>query len=107
MTRTGIHNWTNCHIWDSGKSHTIREAHFEHKVKINVWCGIFTDDLISPFKLPVPLNGSSYLEFFQNTLSHELKGLPLNQRRDMQDGAPSHFHPGVTKLFKHDAKTTC
>lgn len=104
FTRRGVFNWRNCHIWDNENPHSVKEAHFQHELKLNVWCGIFRDNLIGPFELPVNFNGNSYLEFLQNTLFDELEQLPLNQRRSMwfmQDGAPPHFPLAVRNYLNN------
>lgn len=77
--------------WDNENPHEVREARFQHELKVNVWCAIFRDNSIGLFKLPAKLNGDSSLKFLHNTLFDELGKLPCNQRRDiwfMHDDAP-------------------
>lgn len=104
FTRRGVFNWRNSHSWDIENPHVVREAHFQHEFKINVWCGIFGDSLLGPYELPANLNGNSYLEFLQTTIFDELERLPVNRRIGMwfmQDGAPPHFRLGVRNYLNN------
>lgn len=37
FTLDGAYNWRNFHICDKGNRHALREAHFQHGLRINVW----------------------------------------------------------------------
>lgn len=94
FTRRGIFNWRNSHYWEEENPHALKERHFQHEFKLNIWCGIIGDKLLGPYVLPPNLNGGSYLFFLQNTLSDILDDLSLDIRSKMwfmQDGAPPHF----------------
>lgn len=94
FTRRGVFNWRNTHYWEVENPHAVKERHFQHEFKINVWCGIIGDQLLGPFVLPPNLNGQSYLFFLQNTLADILHAFMLDIRSRMwfmQDGAPPHF----------------
>jgi hypothetical protein len=98
FTRRGVFNWRNSHYWEEENPHAIKARHFQHKFKLNIWCGIIGDQLLGPYVLPPNLNGDSYLFFLENTLSDILDDLSLDVRRKMwfmQDGAPPHFSLAV------------
>lgn len=94
FTRRGVFNWRNNHLWDSENPHAIRERHFQHEFKINIWCGMISDFFIGPFVLPPNLNGQLYLDFLEQNLNELLEDVPLELRQNMwfmHDGAPPHF----------------
>lgn len=94
FTRRGVFNRRNNHLWDSENPHAIRERHFQHEFKINIWCGVISDFFIGPFELPPNLNGPLYLNFLEQNLNELLEDVPLDLRQNMwflQDGATPHF----------------
>jgi hypothetical protein len=105
FTRRGIFNLRNKHCWEVQNPHVTRERHFQHEFKINVWCGIIGNHFLGPYELPGNLNGTSYLNFLENSFVDLLDALPLNLRQNMwfmQDGAPPHFtHQVRTYLNQH------
>ena len=94
FTRRGVFNWKNNHLWDSENPHALKERHFQHEFKVNIWCGVISGFFIGPFELPPNLNGPLYLNFLEQQLNPLLEDVPLAIRRNMwfmQDGAPPHF----------------
>lgn len=94
FTRRGVFNFRNKHVWDNENPHVLRERHFQHEFKINIWCGIVGNHVLGPVELPYNLNGRSYLHFLEHDFEELIDDLPLNVRHNMffmQDGAPAHF----------------
>lgn len=94
FTRRGITNSHNEHVYSYENPHAIRQRHFQHEFRLNVWAGIIGEHLIGPVVLPARLNGEMYLNFLQDTLPGLLEDLPLLLRGNMwflHDGAPPHF----------------
>ncbi|KAJ8949013.1 hypothetical protein NQ318_005187 [Aromia moschata] len=60
FTRRGIFNRKNCHIWADQNPNSDWVRHFQHKFKINIWCGMIGDYLVGPFELPAKLNGHEW-----------------------------------------------
>ncbi|KAJ8980142.1 hypothetical protein NQ317_014636 [Molorchus minor] len=89
FTRDGILNY-----WSDVNPHEIQRSRHQRGFSINVWCGIFGDNLYGPYVLPTRLNGHSYLHFLEGVLPDLLEDVPLQVRREMffmHDGAPSHI----------------
>lgn len=105
FTRRGVFNWKNNHLWNSENPRAVRERHFQHEFKINVWCGVICGFFIGPFELPSNLNGDSYLNFLEDQLYQLLDDLPLAVRYNMwfmHDGAPPHYSCHVRQyLHEH------
>ncbi|XP_056642215.1 uncharacterized protein LOC130448740 [Diorhabda sublineata] len=81
----------------------MRETHFQHEFKVNIWCGVICGYLIGPFELPTNLNGPLYLDFLQERLHELLEDIPLALRQNMQflhDGAPPHYSLQVRQYLK-------
>ena len=98
FTRTGLFNCHNEHIWSSDNPLAIKESHFQHRWRINVWAGILDDKIIGPYFLNNIMNGPNYLRFLEEDLEEELDQLSLQLRTSMwyqHDGAPPHFARAV------------
>ncbi|XP_066257045.1 uncharacterized protein [Euwallacea similis] len=108
FARRGIFNWKSSHLWDFENPNAVRETHFQHEFKINIWCGVIGDFFIGPFELPANLNGLRYLNFLQGQLNELLEDVPLYLRQNMwfmQDRAAPHFSlQGQLILAKNYAK---
>ncbi|KAJ8910642.1 hypothetical protein NQ315_012510 [Exocentrus adspersus] len=63
FTRRGIFNYRNKHVWDTENPHAVTARHFQHKFKVNIWCGIIDNYFLGPYELPPNLNGPFYLNF--------------------------------------------
>jgi hypothetical protein len=90
----GSVNKHNRHYYAQENPLWIRETHFQRIVSVNVWCGIFGDNL----------TGEIYLNFWQNILGPILENLPLAAYRGLwfqHDGAPTHYHKHVRQYLGH------
>jgi hypothetical protein len=97
FTRTAIVNFHNKHIWADMNPHAIKPNRPQHQFSVNVWAGIFADDLFV-FMLPPRLNGMVYLNFLREELPDLLDDVPLQLRQNMwfmHDGAPAHYSVAV------------
>lgn len=102
FSREGIFNTHNLHEWHEINPHIVRERAFQQRFSINVWAGILNDRLIGPYILPSPLTGHHYSIFLRTVLPELLEDVPLIERCRMwfqHDGAPAHFHRGVTEYL--------
>lgn len=98
FNRHGIHNYHNNHVWADENPHTILQFRHQQNFSLNVWAGIYGDELFGPVFLPPRLNGNNYLHFLQNELFDYLEDLPVAERQSMwfmHDGAPPHFNVHV------------
>lgn len=94
FTRDGVNNCHNEHRWSDENPHATVESNFQHRFSVNVWCGMFNNQLLGPVVLEHRLTGARYLEFLENNLTDLLDDVPLDIRQNMyfqHDGAPAHF----------------
>jgi len=87
LTRDGIFNFHNVHIWAHANPHTIREARHQTTFSINVW-----GSADCPVRLPKWLTGPTYWEFLER-LTRDI--LP-----DVLDDVPLQLRVGI--WFVHD-----
>lgn len=93
FTRDGINNCHNEHVWALQNPHAIRARRFQQRFSINVWGGIFNNNLLGLHVLNERLNADYYRRFLDNTLFDLLEDVPLNVIQNMwyqHDGAPPH-----------------
>ncbi|KAF2901301.1 hypothetical protein ILUMI_04879 [Ignelater luminosus] len=57
FTRKGIINVHNEHVYADENQHAIRQRHFQHGFRVNVWAGIIRNCIIGLVSMPTPLNG--------------------------------------------------
>jgi hypothetical protein len=86
FSRNEVLNLRNMHSWAYINLHVVREVHHHHLFSINVWSGIFGNELPEPFILPNRLNGNAYLNFLQNNLINNcIDDLPLRRSTTNHD----------------------
>lgn len=51
FARTGVFNCHNEHVWSANNPHAMKQSHFQHRWKINVWAGIIGDQILGPYFL--------------------------------------------------------
>ena len=51
------------------------------RFSINMWTGIYDDQIIRPFLFKENLNGKRYLEFLNNEFQEYLSNIPLDRLR--------------------------
>ena len=105
FTRDGINNFHNNHVWSLENPHAVRVRNFQHRLSINIWCGIFEGRLLPLLVLPHRLNANSYLEILENQVEDMLDNtIPLNLRNRMwfqHDGAPPHVGRNVVRWLNN------
>ena len=57
----GSVNRHNMHYWSAENPHWVRQAAFQVRWGVNVWCGILGEHLIGPHFFEEPLTGARYL----------------------------------------------
>ena len=99
FTNNGMFNRRNAHIWSHVNPFSIRQTGFQHRWSINVWAGIFGNQIYGPIFLPRRLNGAAYLELINEHIVDIMDSVPLACMRTMwfqHDGAPPHNTRHVT-----------
>lgn len=94
FTRDGINNLHNQHVYAEENPRAIVRTHHQQRFELNVWGGIFGNQLMGPVFLPHRLNGESYRDFLRHDLPNQLEDTTLARRQGMwfmHDGAPAHF----------------
>ena len=87
-------NSRNSHIWDDENPHAMFIGVHQARLNVNIWGRILGDYLLGPAIIPDRLNGTTYLQFLQNTLPFLMEEISLAIRREIwfqHDGAPAHF----------------
>lgn len=105
FARTGVFNCHNEHVWSVNNPRAIKQSHFQHRWKINVWAGIIGDQIFGPHFLDNTMNGANYLHFLREVVEDNLDCLDLQLRRTMwfqHDGAPPHFLRDVRAHLNHE-----
>lgn len=100
----GVVNRHNSHYWSVENPHWVRQARFQTRWGVNVWCGLFNGRFIGPYFYDGTLTGERYLLFLQNELPELLEDIPLLERAEMmwqQDGAPPHNCGRVTEFLNN------
>ncbi|XP_050307733.1 uncharacterized protein LOC126744391 isoform X2 [Anthonomus grandis grandis] len=95
----GLVNRHTCRYWSDNNPRVYREVHTQYPQKLNVWAGIFGDNLVGPFFLPGNLTGEMYLELLPQAIDPALTAIieTQNDRYDedrlmfQEDGAPPHY----------------
>lgn len=94
FTRDGINNTHNNHFWSLENPRVMRRRKFQQRFSVNVWGGIFNNQLLPIQFLPNRLNANGYLNLLQNYITFLLEDIPLalaNRMYYQHDGAPPHI----------------
>lgn len=104
----GMINRHNCRFWSDTNPRIFREIHTQYPQKLNVWAGIYGDNIVGPFFLNATLNGELYLNLLQNAIDPELTRILENNQEYQedalyfqQDGAPPH-HALPVRQYLHN-----
>ena len=87
---SGLVHRHNIRIWGTENPHIVQEVE-RNSPKVNVWCGLFHDEVIGPFFFEeVTINQANFLRMLQESI------LPQVRHRDhavvfQLDGAPAHW----------------
>lgn len=92
----GALNRHNSRYWAPENPHLGRESHTQYPQKINVWAGIFNDQIVGPFFIEDNLNGPLYLQLLQDAVVPRIVEIIEESGEDLdpifqQDGAPPHY----------------
>lgn len=73
--------------------YALQQTGHQTRWSMNVWAGIFKDNVVGPIFLLERVNGPRYHEFLRTTFAEILEEMPLAHLRDawfQHDGAPPH-----------------
>jgi hypothetical protein len=104
FTRNGVNNTRNSHLRGRDNPHGIIESNYQHRLSVNVWCGVIGDQLIGLYIFPQRLTGAIYANFLRDKLPALLENVPLQTRLQMyyqHDGAPPHYRQVVRQYLDH------
>lgn len=95
----GTVNRHNCRYWADANPRLFHEVYTQQPQKLNVWAGIFGDNIVGPFFLPGNLTGDMYLDLLENHIDPILTEIIENNAGNyvedqivfQQDGAPPHY----------------
>lgn len=93
FTNCGMFNRTIEHIWSRENPRENREIRNQNRFGINVWAGLYKDQIIGPFIFEENLTAERYLHFLEIEFQEYLMDLPLAEIQNIwfhQDGAPPH-----------------
>jgi hypothetical protein len=80
LTRNGVNNTRNSHLWVRNNTYGTVEIKYQHRFSVNVWCGLIGDQLIGPYIFPQRLTGALYSNVLQDELPALLENGPLQTR---------------------------
>lgn len=90
----GSVNRYNCRIWGSQQPNEIQE-YVRDSPKLNVWCGLFHDQVIGPFFfVEKTITGLVYLDMLELFVLPQIEQIEQQTGQRiifMQDGAPPHY----------------
>lgn len=101
---SGKHNPSVLRYWSQENEFRSYEAHTQYPQKLNVWAGIFGDNLIGPFFIDGNLNAEKYLELLQIQVLPAIRNLPgvnLETIWFQQDGCPAHNAVRVKEFLRN------
>ena len=92
----GTVNRHNCRYWALQNPHEFRETHTQFPQKVNVWAGIFNDQIVGPFFINGNLDGPTYLQLLEEAVIPRIVEIIEDDDEDFdpifqQDGAPPHY----------------
>lgn len=74
-----------------------RDLRNQIKFSVNVWAGLYGNQILGPYIFDGNLNGDMYMEFLNTTFQDYLSEIPLARLQNLlfqQDGAP-HIIPAL------------
>lgn len=98
FTRNGMWNRRNAHLWSHTNPYATQQTGHQTRWSVNVWAGIYKDQILGPVFLPCRLDGPRYLDFINEHVETLLDELPLDQYLItwfQHDGAPPHIVSSV------------
>lgn len=95
FSRDGTVNTQNMHYWSDTNPFWLRADHHQRQWSVNVWCGLYGQQLIGPVFFQGTLTAARYTEMIlKNVVEPFVDDLPLAVRRDIwyqHDGATPHY----------------
>lgn len=104
FTRDGVNTVHSSHLLSLQNSNANIQSRFQH-FNINVWAGIFNNQLLEIEILDGDLNAERYKYFLKNKLYKKLEDTPLHIRQQIwyqHDGAPPHHEKQVLKWLNRN-----
>lgn len=103
FTRNGMWNRRNAHIWARNNPNAFQQTGHQTRWSLNVWAGVYNNQILGPVFLPSRMDGSLYLEFLQQEFQNFMEILRADQDREweqegMEDVPLAQFVP----WFQHD-----
>lgn len=103
FTRAGVFNSKNRIQWLESNPNAHWQASHQTEFSINMWAGVFNNQLIGPIEIPHRPNFDNYLEFLRNITHLEFfENIDLETLRTMwlqHDGAPGHYGAQVREYL--------
>lgn len=101
FSRNGMLNRHNAHYWALENPSWGMSVKHQVQWSINVWCGIWKDQLIGPVFYDGSLDGPKYLQLLMDVLPDFIEDVPLSLLSALwfqHDGAPPH-KPNTVRQF--------
>ena len=96
----GKMNHQNIRYYSDSKPHWMRDVKCQNAPKVNVWAGIYKNQVIGPFFIDGNINGDNYLNMLVNEAGPALAEAAGEEEVFwMQDGAPAHFRTDVREYL--------
>lgn len=98
FTRNGIWNRQNLRYWSRQNPYQFHESSHQYRFSLNVWAGIYGNQIIGPIFIDGNLNAAKFLELLEGPVSEYIEELPIAQSRRLWyqlDGAPAHSVVGA------------
>jgi len=93
-------NRQNRRYYSTSNPHWFSDSKAQNSPKVNVWAGIYNNQMIGPFFIDGNINGDNYYDMLINEVLPAIDAaggnLPVWY---MQDGAPAHFKRNVRDLL--------
>lgn len=99
----GKHHPSNLRYWSIENQHRQLNLRTQYPEKLNVWAGIYGNNIIGPFFINRNLNGETYLNLLQNEIVPAIRAINPNLENVwfQQDGCPAHNTRAVTEYLNN------
>jgi len=87
-------NHHNFRYWSNENPHWMLEAHTQRPQKLNVWVGLYDNQVVGPFFINGNLNSETYLQLLTDQIVPSIQEIVGDNFGDVwfqQDGAPPHY----------------
>lgn len=100
-------NRHNSRYWSPENPHLAHELYTQFPKKLNVWAGIFNDQIVGPFFIDGNLDGPTYLQLLEDAVIPRVVHLIEEDEEDFdpifqQDGAPPHYALAVRAYLDYE-----